>query len=93
MPSGNFYPFGSLSVGTTAAFIEISPANVGGALIGNRGPESVFLGGSTVTADESSTGGMLIAPGEKVTLSTSTSFGDIYAVTAEGTSIVTWIGL
>lgn len=44
MPSGNFYPFGTLSVGTTAT-------------------------------------------------PTSTSFGDIYAVTAEGTSYITWIGM
>jgi hypothetical protein len=93
MPSGNYYPFGTLSVGTTAVFVEISPANVGGALIGNRGPEPVYLGGSTVTADESSTGGLLLEPGEKVSLSTSTTYGDIYAITAEGTSIVTWIGL
>lgn len=93
MPSGNYYPFGTVSVGTTATFIEISPGNVGGAVIGNRGPEAVYVGGSTVTADESSTGGLLLAPGEKVTLPTSTSYGDIYAITAEGTSYVTWIGI
>jgi hypothetical protein len=93
MPSGNPYPFATVSVSTTATFLDVSPANVGGILIGNRGPEAIYIGGSTVTADETATGGLILPPGERAPLPTSTSWGDVYAITAEGTSYVTWIGI
>lgn len=58
----------------------------------NRGPETVFLGGPDVTSDTSINGGLPLYPGEKVTLSTPSNVNaDLYAVTAQGSSFVSWV--
>lgn len=66
------------SIGTTAAVIAaVDPANSQG-VIKNQGPATVFVGGSTVTADRASTGGL---PGNG-------GVTDLYGVTASDTAYV-----
>lgn len=92
MPSGVSYPHGTVTATTTAAFLVTAGAENDGIVIGNRGPADAFLGGSSVTADESSSAGLQLVPGEKVTLPTvGNQSADVYVVTAEGTAIVTWM--
>ena len=50
------------SVGTTRVALTV-PAN---GWVANNGGVPVFLGGSTVTADSSSTGGLLLKVGDKI---------------------------
>lgn len=89
MPS---YIHGTATATTTAAVLFTSPAHNDGVLLSNRGPSAVFFGGSTVTADQAGTGGMEVAPGEKVTISTVGNLAaDLYAVTASGTAVVSWL--
>lgn len=86
-------PHATATATTTAALLTSIANENDGVLIANRGPEPVYVGGSTVTADESSTGGLVVYPHEKVTLPTvggGTTY-DIYVVTASGTAIVSWV--
>lgn len=86
------YQHGTLSVGTTATLITNSDLENDGLLVSNRGPVSVYLGGATVTADQTSTGGFEIAPGEKITVSTvGNLIADLYGITAAGTAVVSWL--
>jgi hypothetical protein len=50
------------SVGTTRVALTIPPNG----WVANNGGKPVFLGGSTVTADSSSTGGLVLKPGDKI---------------------------
>lgn len=79
------------SIGTTAAVIAaVDPANSQG-VIKNQGPATVFVGGSTVTADRASTGGLPLEPGEVLTLPSIPGNGgvtDLYGVTASDTAYV-----
>lgn len=86
------YQHGTVSVGTTATLITNSNMENDGLLVSNRGPVSVYLGGSGVTADQTSTGGMEIVPGEKVNLSTVGNVSaNLYGITHAGTAVVSWI--
>lgn len=87
------YANSTVEVTTTATQILWSPTGESdGILVRNNGPFAVFLGGSTVTADESSTGGFQLTPGEKVTLSTTGSASDdLWGICAEGMSYVSYI--
>ena len=86
------YQHGTGSVTSTAAVLVTSPTENDGMLVSNRGPVSVYLGGSSVTADQSATGGLEVAAGEKVTLSTIGNLPvDLYAVTASGSAVVSWL--
>lgn len=86
------YAHATISVGATATALVETGLQNDGVLIQNRGPVPVYIGGSTVTADISSTGGLLLAPGDKVTVSTVGNVdGEIYAITSTGTAYVSWI--
>lgn len=87
------YVHGTVSVGTTATDLFSSPTNEsGGVLVKNSGPVAVFLGGSTVTAGTAATAGLLLNPGESVTVtSTGASSADLYAITATGTAYVSYL--
>lgn len=86
------YVHKTVQVTTTAvALVETGNQN-DGVLIQNRGPGAVYIGGSTVTADSSTTGGILLAPGDKITVSTVGNLdGEVYAIAACETSYVSWI--
>lgn len=86
------YAHATVSVGSTAtAVVETGNQNAG-VLIQNRGPVPVYIGGSSVTPDISSTGGVLLTPGDKVTVSTVGNVdGEVYAITSNGTAYVSWI--
>jgi len=66
-------------------------ADTAALIVHNRGPVSVYIGGSAVTADETSTGGLEVVEGEKVGLPAKSGAGtaDLYAITAAGSSTVT----
>lgn len=89
---GNFQ-HATVTVGTSATLIVSSPTNESdGMLVRNNGAAPVYLGGSGVTADVASTGGLLVSAGESVQLSTTGAVsGDLYGVTAAGTAYVTVI--
>lgn len=77
----------TVSVGTTAAVLISS---VGDTLIRNNGPEAAFLGDSSVTADQTSTGGVQLNAGEVLSF-TGRGLFDLWAVTASGTALVSYV--
>jgi hypothetical protein len=88
------YANGTAVVTTTRALLVNAPQENAGTVVQNRGPASVYVGGSSVTADQTSTGGVELEPGEKLTLPSvaSSSFTwDLYAVTADGTATVSFL--
>lgn len=87
------YVHGTVSCGTSATLLFSSPTSEsGGVLVRNNGPEPAFLGGSTVTADVATTGGVLLPAGEAVTVSTTgAASADLYGVTASGTAYVSYL--
>lgn len=91
MPS---YAHATASVTTTAAVLVTTGSENDGVVVSNRGPVSVYLGGASVTADQTATGGLELVAGEKATLSTAGNVAaDLYAVTAAGTATVSWIAV
>ncbi|SRR6266496_88202 len=93
------YTNGSVEVGTTATLIFASPQQNSFVVVKNRGPETVYLGGlpnpeGTVTADESSTGGLPLEAGETITVPTwAADTRDLFGITASDTAIVSWLGM
>lgn len=86
------YVHGTVSVSTTATEIVVGNEENDGLLVSNRGDVTVYLGGSGVTADDTSTGGVDVQPGEKVVLSTvGNDQAVLYGVTTAGTAIVSYI--
>lgn len=70
----------------TVATTTVGLVNTGGgSLLTNDGPEVAYLGSDTTTADESSTGGWKLHPGQTVSL---TSDAGLYAVTSTGTAVL-----
>lgn len=98
--SGVSYTFATVEVTTTATFL-FTAASVGPqAFVKNRGPVTVYLGGSTVTADSASTGGFPVEPGETATIpspgnvvSDNPDGLDLYAIVADDTAYVSWIAV
>lgn len=64
--------------------------------IKNQGPATVFIdfepSSSSVTADQSSTGGYPLEPGEHLTNPPMPTFYTVFGITAEGTAYVSAIG-
>jgi hypothetical protein len=87
----NTFVNGTSSVSTTAGILSSSDTSAG-VIVKNQGPRTVYLGSSTVTADQTSTGGLPVAVGETLTVPATGSFtSDLYAVTASGTATVSWL--
>lgn len=97
MSNGYGYNNGTVEVGTTPTLIDSNGGWNGFYVVKNRGPERVFIGGpispeGTVTADESSTGGYPLEPGESVQVPVFTGAArDLYGVTSSGTSFVSFL--
>jgi hypothetical protein len=94
MPSGNEYPFGTVEATTTATFLMTNYPDNSGVLVKNQGPATVYLGGSSVTADQSATGGLPLEPGETQTVPGIAGSGDpldLYVICAEEGAQVTWL--
>jgi hypothetical protein len=97
MTDGYGYNNSIVSVGTSPTLIDSGGGWNGFYLVKNRGPEVVYLGGAlnpeaTVTADETSTGGYPLDPGESVQIPVFTAASrDLYGVTASGTAIVSFL--
>ena len=88
------YLNGTVAVSSIVTGILTIGSEADGVLVQNVGPYPVYIGGSGVTADTSSTGGVLLAPGDKVTLSTVASAStELYGVTAAGTAYVSWVAV
>lgn len=89
------YNHGTVNVGTSATLVGTFGPVVIAAVVQNRGPEPVYLGGSTVTADNASTGGLVVAPGESIQVpQIGGSFGrDLYAITSVGASDVSFLAV
>ena len=86
------YLHGTVAATSTAAVLFTSPSENDGVAVKNSGPVAVYLGGSAVTADTASTGGLPLHPGECVTVSTVGNLNaDLYAVTASGTAYVSYL--
>ena len=77
------------SVGTSATAIPVTAkTNRKGILVQNKhGVNVVYLGGSGVTADDASTGGYELAPGDAVFLPLDGSV-DLYAIASGATTAV-----
>lgn len=88
------YKNGVISVGTIATLIATpgsTPEN-SGVLIQNNGATPVYLGGSTVTAGTTSTGGLQVAAGATVNVPTTGSASEaLYAIVASGTANVAFL--
>jgi hypothetical protein len=86
---------GTVSCDTTATSI-LTPLDYQGARFKNLGPANVWVGpSSSITADQSSTSGYPLAPGESVEIAARTS-NDTgsetwYGITDEGTADVAYI--
>lgn len=84
------YAQGTSAITSTASVLVAEQAG-NDIVVHNRGPVSVFLGGSTVIAatDQQNAGGVEVHPGEKLTIPGTTPSSDsLYAVTASGTAYV-----
>lgn len=93
------YANGTVEVTTTATLIFNSPQQNSFIVVKNRGPETVYLGGlpnpeGTVTADETSTGGLPLEPGETVAVPTwAADTRDLFGITESDTAIVSWLSM
>lgn len=96
MPAAD-YPAHTVAVTTTATLIHTIGADSANVLVQNKGPAPVYLGGSTVTADSTSTGGWLLGPGQSVTLPDlnpgSGSTYVLYGITASDSAYVVWVAV
>jgi hypothetical protein len=88
------YSNGVVSVGTTATLIATpsSAPETGGILIQNLGSVTVYLGGSTVTAGTTSTGGLQLAANGVITVPTTGANNEpLYGITASSSANVSWL--
>jgi hypothetical protein len=88
------YKNGVVSVGTTPTLIctPSSAPDVDGVLIQNLGAVTLYLGGSTVTAGTTSTGGYQVAASASVTVpSTGASAEGLYGIVASSTANVSFL--
>lgn len=85
------YLHGTVTVGTAATLLTTTNTP-GGLLLQNNGAAPVFVGGPTVTADTTATGGIQVAAGASITVPTIGGvIADLYAVIATGTAAVAWL--
>jgi hypothetical protein len=88
------YTNGVVSVGTTATLIATlgaAPQN-DGVLIQNLGATAVYLGGSTVTAGATATGGLQVPANATVTVPTTGAEPlALYGIVASGTANVAFL--
>lgn len=83
-----------VSWGTTATLIATpsSAPDVDGILIQNLGAVTLYLGGSTVTANTASTGGYQLAASASVTVPTTGASSEaLYRITASSTANVSYL--
>jgi hypothetical protein len=96
MPAAD-YPHATDHVTTAATFLFTMAPTLAHGVVKNRGPETVYIGGSTVTADETSTGGYPLEPGEQMTIpscdSSNNSGLNLYAITEQNSAYVSWIAV
>lgn len=86
------YNQGTVSVTTTATKIATMQKESGGVLIANQGSVTVYLGGSTVTANTAATGGFPLAANASVLVPTDGDESrDLYAIVASGTANVSFL--
>jgi hypothetical protein len=85
---------GVVSVGTTATLIAAqgsTPEN-SGVLIQNLGAVTLYLGGSTVTAGTTSTGGLQVAANATVNVPTTGAASEaLYGIVASSTANVAYL--
>jgi hypothetical protein len=88
------YQNGVVSVGTTATLIATpssAPENAG-VLIQNLGSVTLYLGGSTVTANTASTGGLQLAAGASTNVPcTGAASEALYGIVASSTANVAFL--
>jgi hypothetical protein len=85
------YLHATVTVGTAATLLGTT-GSPGGVLVQNNGSAAVFLGGPTVTADTTATGGLQVAAGASMTVPTvGGAAADLYAIVATGTADVAWL--
>ena len=88
------YKNGVVSVATTATLIATpgsKPEN-GGVLIQNLGSGTLYLGGSTVTAGTTSTGGLQVAANATVNVpTTGSALEALYGIVASSTANVAYL--
>lgn len=87
------YSHGVKTVSTTRTLLVSTGAgNNDGVLVQNQGSTPVYLGGPTVTADGTATGGLQVPAGATVTVpSIGGGTADLWAVMATGTAPVAWL--
>lgn len=88
------YKNGVVSIGTTAVLIATpsSAPDVDGILVLNSGSVTVYLGGSTVTANTASTGGYPLAASASVLVpTTGASAEGLYGIVASSTANVAYL--
>jgi hypothetical protein len=88
------YQNGVVSVGTTATLI-CTPGSVPdneAVLIQNLGTTTLYIGGSTVTAGTTSTGGLQLAANGVITVPTTGANNEpLYGITASSSANVSWL--
>jgi hypothetical protein len=88
------YKNGVVGVGTTATLIA-GPGSVpgnAGILVQNLGSVTLYLGGSTVTAGTTSTGGLQVAANASVNVPTTGAASEaLYGITASSTANVAYL--
>lgn len=86
------YKHGTVTVPVTAVLLCTVNMPSNGVVVQNKGAVDVYLGGPTVTADVTATGGIKVVAGTTITIP---SFGvaaqDLYAIAVSSTSAVGWL--
>lgn len=86
------YSNGIKTVTTTPQVIVSVGQSNGGILVQNQGSVPVYLGGPTVTADQSATGGVQIAANTTTLIPSLGGYGhNLWGVVASGTASVAWL--
>lgn len=86
------YDHGVGSAGTTASKLVTVQAENDGVLVQNQGSVAVYLGGPSVTADQTATGGFQVAANTSVEVPSVGGYQhELWVVTAASTAPVAWL--
>lgn len=86
------YSNGVKAVTTTPQVVVVVGQANDGILVQNQGSVTVYLGGPTVTADATATGGLQVAANTTVTVPSLGGYAhNLWGVVASGTANVAWL--
>lgn len=86
------YAHGTVTVGTSAVLLVAGVYVAGGLMVQNNGTGKIYLGGPTVTAGTTATGGLMLPTGTSVEVPTSSDLSrDLWAIGDTAAQPVTYL--